>query len=917
MGVTIPFRQSLVVIPLLTALLLGFPQDVFQPKYRWIEEGDVNIGAILSIHSSISLFNCTDTIQDARKIQNVEALNFAVQEINKRSDILPNISLGFVILDDCLSPSIALARAMQFMPRDMREDEAHDEDSRRHGDQRVFYDVVGVIGTYTSKLSIIVSNVLNLFELPQISHTATSDVLSDKSRFPYFFRMVPPDKYQAKAITSVLHWFDWSHVAIVYSEGNYGRDGVKELRHIFQTIKSGICIEDAIEINYGSKDTDILQILERLNGLVDTRVVVAFVEIEDAISIVHAVQIANLTGRFIWVGSDSFNLVMTEKHNYCNTFSGSLFVHPFAQNIDRFGKHLASLHSESNRNPWIHELDINMLDSNETKSTKAHSVWNQMTDKGNMQPSFVDSFLIDSVYAFAHALDNVINKNCSNDSITISDVSECISRIGIFKELKTISFNGSLGEIEFNAYGDVKTKYAVQQCFNDSNSLPDGVVLRTVGYWDMTGEELFLYTEKLMWSAERSPFSACPRPCTEIQGTIYYFMKQTCCHVCITCKMNEIVTANATRCEICPSLYWPDDSRQACLPIPPIFFGLQNAVSICLCTVAILGVVTCIWVTATLVRYHEEHVIKCFSVELSGIILLGTLMTYGLTGSFLSRPNTLKCYINHIGFSLAFTVIYAPLLVKTNRIYRIFSAGRRTNRKPCFISTSSQVVIAVSLIICQVAIVIIGTSLEPPVVALQMPLRTERLVELSCTLPQVGLLASLSFNLVLVIITTFYAFKTRKLPQNYKESRYIAFCVDTTLLIWVTFVPTYFTTSRAAAKTTILAVALLLNASVTVSCLFIPRIYSLYRSLQDKSGTGHNYNDFKIVKHVVKRKQSRDLMSSDYRRDALHGHLGSVPSALTVTSDVFTSPHQPRTYTPHRDNTANSLELTDLEETIS
>jgi len=186
----------------------------------------------------------------------------------------------------------------------------------------------------------------------------------------------------------------------------------------------------------------------------------------------------------------------------------------------------------------------------------------------------------------------------------------------------------------------------------------------------------------------------------------------------------------------------------------------------------------------------------------------------------------------------------------------------------------------------QVAIVVISTSLDPPEITMQMPKRAEKFVELYCRLPQSGLLASLSYNLILVIICTFYAFKTRKLPDNYKESRYIAFCVDTTLVIWITFLPTYFTTSRATAKTTILVVSLLLNASVTMACLFIPRLYSLYMNLREVSRNGHIYKDLKIVKHVVQRNRSHGNSLSIQDGDELRT-FRTVPSAITISSDVI------------------------------
>lgn len=130
-----------------------------------------------------------------------------------------------------------------------------------------------------------------------------------------------------------------------------------------------------------------------------------------------------------------------------------------------------------------------------------------------------------------------------------------------------------------------------------------------------------------------------------------------------------------------------------------------------------------------------------------------------------------------------------------------------------------------------------------------MPVPTEKFVERFCSIPLAGLLSSLSYNLILVLMCTFYAFKTRRLPDNFNESRYVAFCVDTTLLIWITFLPTYFTTARAYYKVTILASALLLNATVTLICLFLPKLYKLYEQVRGTptKKTG-NCNVFRVVK---------------------------------------------------------------------
>lgn len=46
--------------------------------------------------------------------------------------------------------------------------------------------------------------------------------LSDKSRFEYFSRVVPPDGYQAQAIAEVVKSFDWRYTSTVAVEGEYG-----------------------------------------------------------------------------------------------------------------------------------------------------------------------------------------------------------------------------------------------------------------------------------------------------------------------------------------------------------------------------------------------------------------------------------------------------------------------------------------------------------------------------------------------------------------------------------------------------------------------------------------------------------------------------------------------------------------------
>ena len=109
-----------------------------------------------------------------------------------------------------------------------------------------------------------------------------------------------------------------------------------------------------------------------------------------------------------------------------------------------------------------------------------------------------------------------------------------------------------------------------------------------------------------------------------------------------------------------------------------------------------------------------------------------------------------------------------------------------------------------------------------------MPVRAERFVELLCDFSIEGFVAPIVVNLLLILACAVYAFKTRRLPDNFNESRYIFLCVCTTIFIWVAFLPTYFAAYRSYHKIIVLSSALILNNTVMLLCLFVPKVYAIY-----------------------------------------------------------------------------------------
>jgi len=67
-------------------------------------------------------------------------------------------------------------------------------------------------------------------------------------------------------------------------------------------------------------------------------------------------------------------------------------------------------------------------------------------------------------------------------------------------------------------------------------------------------------------------------------------------------------------------------------------------------------------------------------------------------------------------------------------------------------------------------------------------------VALKCRMKDQWFLLSLVYNMLLIVICTVYAVKTRKIPENFNESKHIGFTMYTTCVIWLAFVPIYFGT---------------------------------------------------------------------------------------------------------------------------
>lgn len=162
-------RASLLLLCLWALCTLGpgpgwvRSQQATQPHSIKIE-GDITLGGLFPVHARGPAGVPCGEVKKEKGIHRMEAMLYALDQINKDPDLLPNITLGAQILDTCSRDTYALEQSLTFVQALIQKDTSDVRCS--NGEPPIISKperVVAVIGASASSVSIMVANVLRLF----------------------------------------------------------------------------------------------------------------------------------------------------------------------------------------------------------------------------------------------------------------------------------------------------------------------------------------------------------------------------------------------------------------------------------------------------------------------------------------------------------------------------------------------------------------------------------------------------------------------------------------------------------------------------------------------------------------------------------------------------------------------------------
>jgi hypothetical protein len=535
--------------------------------------------------------------------------------------------------------------------------------------------------------------------------------------------------------------------------------------------------------------------------------------------------------------------------NYVRTLkNGFIYTEIMAHKIQAFEEYIANLSAgKMNNSLWFKRFYEQIMkctfkntsDTIIARCNSSEKIGNAfLADK--LSRSQLADKTVDAVYVLAHAFHKVLENTCSGRGLQACD----ISGEALLDAIHNLSFISPDGR---TVYMDNKGEVTGGYIFYYVNA-PDrkGTFQDTnIGQWlgrlTMNSSSLSRL-DKLL-----SVKSRCSERCTSNQVEKHIPGKPICCWTCEECSLTSIVVNKS--CQECDLGFMADEKAGRCVKIQEIFYSLDNRVSMFLVVpplvFSFLGTLGVIITMTIFIRFNDNPLIKASGRELCYILLTGLFLSFIFPIVCILRPSRSKCLAQFVLDSLPITISFVSIAVKTNRIFRIFDKNRQFNQPLLFMRPLHRVIFTFLLIFLEILMLLCLIVMHFPEGKLIYLSATE--VQLACSTSATQILLSHVYNIILIIICTYYAFKTRHVPTRFKETKIIAFAMYASCFIIVTFMVMSAVAANRGAdgilEPAIHSYRVVFMASIILLSFFGSKVYSLFFHKRSNSGLqGHELN---------------------------------------------------------------------------
>ncbi|XP_069832110.1 vomeronasal type-2 receptor 26-like [Dendropsophus ebraccatus] len=191
-----------------------------------------------------------------------------------------------------------------------------------------------------------------------------------------------------------------------------------------------------------------------------------------------------------------------------------------------------------------------------------------------------------------------------------------------------------------------------------------------------------------------------------------------CCYNCVPCSEGEVSNiTDSESCHICLEEEWPDEKKEKCVPKTYEFLSYEKDIMVHVFSAHTLffSAIT-LFTLRSFISYWDTPIVKANNRTVSFILLVSILLSFLCVFFFLGRPVDITCMMTQVSFGIFFSIGVSSVLAKTITVCIAFKATKPGSVWLKWVSPkiSNSVVLVCSSV--QVLICVIWLLVSPPYV---------------------------------------------------------------------------------------------------------------------------------------------------------------------------------------------------------
>ncbi|KAL7400669.1 hypothetical protein ABVT39_015819 [Epinephelus coioides] len=475
-----------------------------------------------------------------------QTMTFAIKEINQRSDLLPQLKLGFHIRDSCDDIPVSLRASLLLVNGQPEtgtrvESVNRDKGLKRNSTSNLSCAAVQstvspvIIGDAASGVSVALLRSLGSFHIPLVSYFASCSCLSNQREFPTFMRTMPSDAFQIKALAQLVSYFGWTWVGVIGVETDYARFAIQLF--LQESVQYGVCSAYThfypVVLSQQALD-ELLDVIQ----MSSSKVIINFSSESEMEVILREIRHRNITG-LQWIASEAWATAKSLWEKFGDLLTGTLgFAIRRADVIPGLKQHLAGLRpSNIHESAFLTEFWEELFNCRLNRSINVHShggdnYLDRLPCKGTENLNDVYSPYYDvtqlrvsynvykAVYVVAHALQDMSNCKIGQGPFLNGACADTktVKPWQLMHYMKHVNFSALGEKVNFDHNGDPIAYYDL---LNWQRRPDESLHLVKVGFYDASspGRSLLINDSVIQWPVGKQTLST-PSPHTAAEEPV-------------------------------------------------------------------------------------------------------------------------------------------------------------------------------------------------------------------------------------------------------------------------------------------------------------------------------------------------------------------------------------------------------------